>query len=238
MALRSRDRLPYAYASIALHTNTFRARRTICAPRPMKALRAARRIARRRLAKHKATRWQELSNQLGILSFISRTRMKALQWTPLVEKQNSQSTKLRKINFSDFIVFHSESFNYFYTLPPQKETTFKTLSETSNFVAESRYFYLVITWNNIVSKYSCICSRPQQSFAYWGRNLLSWLAVVFSSRGSNLWQVSWSLFSLLAARVYHHKHLQELQRKTGNLKISLNYIILSHFEQPPFRRKA
>ena len=238
MALRSRDRLLYAYASIALHTNTFRARRTICAPRPMKALRVARRIARRRLAKHKATRWQELSNQLGILSFISRTRMKALQWTPLVEKQNSQSTKLRKINFSDFIIFHSESFNYFYTLPPQKETTFKTLSETSNFVAESRYFYLVITWNNIVSKYSCICSRPQQSFAYWGRNLLSWLAVVFSSRGSNLWQVSWSLFSLLAARVYHHKHLQELQRKTGNLKISLNYIILSHFEQPPFRRKA
>lgn len=42
-----------------------------------------------------------------------------------MEKQNSQSTKLRKINFSDFIVFHSESFNYFYTLPPHMETTLK-----------------------------------------------------------------------------------------------------------------
>lgn len=204
----------------------------------MKALRVARRTARRRLAKRKATRWQELSNQLVILSFISRTGMKALQWPPWVEKQNSQSTKLRKIHFSDSIVFHSESFNYFYTLPPHMETTFKTLSDTSNCVAESLHFYLVITWNNIVSKYSCTCSRPQQSFAYWGRNLLSWLAAVFSSRGSNLWQVSWSLFSLLAARVYHHKHLQGLQRKTGNFKISLNCIILLHFEQPRFRRKA
>lgn len=56
MALRSRHRLLYAYASIALQTNKFRARRTICAQKPMKALRVARRTARRRLAKRKATR--------------------------------------------------------------------------------------------------------------------------------------------------------------------------------------